>query len=382
MKNIGIITIIDYTNYGNRLQNYATQEVLRSLGFSVQTIINQPQPKISNINSTNILSKIYKLRKFTVKELTVKVINETILKNKRKKLINERINKFIEFTKLNIVETNYSISDNSIPNELLQKFDFFITGSDQVWNPIFRYGSSIDFLTFAEKNKRVAYAPSFGISEIPSEFKENYKEWLLEIASLSIREERGAEIIKDLTNRDAVVLVDPTLMLSKEKWLSVSKEDISKPIGKYLLTYFLGEVSKENQKIINNIAKNNNLQVINLSSIKNEQIYTAGPSEFIDYINSASIFCTDSFHGCVFSILLERPFIVFERQGKIPSMNSRIDTLLSKFQLESRRVENIKDSKQIFQIDYSHIPPILEYERKKAIKYLKNALNVEEENKK
>lgn len=59
MKNIGIITIIDYTNYGNRLQNYATQEVLRSLGFSVQTIINQPQPKISNINSTNILSKIY-----------------------------------------------------------------------------------------------------------------------------------------------------------------------------------------------------------------------------------------------------------------------------------------------------------------------------------
>lgn len=380
MKKVGIITIIDYNNYGNRLQNYATQEVLKSLGFSVETIINYPK-KPKGDNNSRMLNKIYKLREYTISEVLIKVINKTILKNKIKNLKNTRLESFENFTKLNIVETDYIISDCNIPSDLSNKFDYFITGSDQVWNPTFRYGSSVDFLTFAPRYKRIAYAPSFGISEMPSKYKENYKTWLSEMANLSVREEAGAKIIKDLTGRDAPVLVDPTLMLSKEKWLSISKESTNKPKGEYLLTYFLGDISEENGKIINNLARNNNLQIVNLANIKYGQTYTAGPSEFIDYINSASIFCTDSFHGCVFSILLGKPFIVFDRQDKIPSMNSRVDTLLSKFKLESRKAQNIKNNKQAFEIDYSHVHPILEFERKKAIDYLKKALNVGEDTK-
>lgn len=372
---VGIITIIDYNNYGNRLQNYATQEVLKSLGLSVETIVNYPK-KINNNNSN--YSIFTKLHKYTLSELIIKTMNKTIFKSKMNKLVSSRRELFKIFTKLNIIETNYVISDNNIPNNLANKFDYFIVGSDQVWNPNFRYASSVDFLTFAQKNKRIAYAPSFGVSEISNEYKECYKNWLSEMSSLSVREEAGAQIIKELTNREAEVLVDPTLMISKEKWLSISKESISKPKKKYLLTYFLGKISGENQKIINNIAKENSLQVVNLADIRDKKAYIAGPSEFIDYINSSYILCTDSFHGCVFSILLEKPFIVFDRQSKMPSINSRIDTLLTKFKLESRKAENIKDNKQIFEIDYSHISQILEYEREKTINYLKNALKVEE----
>ena len=91
---------------------------------------------------------------------------------------------------------------------------------------------------------------------------------------------------------------------------------------------------------------------------------SADPGEFIDYINSSSVFLTDSFHGCVFSILLEKPFIIFDRVGEGPSMNSRINTLLSTFNLQSRQWDKIRDNTEIFKVDYSHIPEILEIELK------------------
>jgi hypothetical protein len=82
-----------------------------------------------------------------------------------------------------------------------------------------------------KRHKRIAYAPSFGVSEIADEHKENYKEWISGIHKLSVREDDGAKIIKDLTGRDAPVLVDPTLLLTKEKWMTISKEAVNKPKG-------------------------------------------------------------------------------------------------------------------------------------------------------
>lgn len=375
-KKIGIITINDYNNYGNRLQNYASQEVLKSLGFDTETIVNY----IENIkeNDSSFSYKLSKIYKFTPKKLIKKIINKITFICRNKNLINVRKQSFINFTKLNIIGTKYCISENNIPRDISDKFDYFITGSDQVWNPNFRYGSSIDFLTFAPKKKRIAYAPSFGISDIPIDYRRNYKIWLSEMNSLSVREEAGARIIKELTNRNAEVLVDPTLMITKDKWLSVSKKSICKPKKKYLLTYFLGNLSKENLRTIKKIAKTNDLKIVNLSNIKDGQTYIAGPGEFIDYINSASLICTDSFHGTVFSILFEKPFIIFDRKDNNVSMNSRIDTLLAKFKLESRKLSNVLNNKNIFVIDFSHIPSVLENERNKAIRYLKMALNIAE----
>lgn len=370
MKKVGITTLNGYINYGNRLQNYALQEVLKSLNFSVETIwVKVPYEKYNNTSINEIFTLLIKSPSKKIKLL---------MNRKYKKYKDERIEKFKCFSNNYINETNYVIDENNIMNEELKKFDYFVTGSDQVWNPAYNYGSSIYFLTFAEKHKRITYAPSFGVSEISPEYIEKYKEWISSMHRLSVREDDGAKIIKELTGREATVLVDPTLLLTKEKWLSIAKEANNKPKGKYLLTYFLGGVPSQYKKQIKKIVKENNLEVINLGDIREKETYRTGPSEFIDYINSCSIFCTDSFHGAVFSILMEKPFIVYERMGTSLSMFSRIETLLKKFNLESRKAENIKTNEDVFNIDYSHVPKILEFERKKAFDYLKEALNIED----
>ena len=217
---------------------------------------------------------------------------------------------FMEFSKTYINETDYIVSKKHIPENLSDRYDYFITGSDQVWNPDNLHGTSFFFLTFAEQYKRIAYAPSFGVSEIKPEFIEDYKEWISGMYKLSVREDDGAKIIKKLTGRESPVLVDPTLLLTKEKWLSIAKEASNKPKDKYLLTYFLGGIPTQYKKEIKKTAKENNLEIINLGDIKEKDTYQTGPSEFIDYINNCSVMFTDSFHGTVFSILFEKPFVV------------------------------------------------------------------------
>ena len=379
MKKIAILTLNGYFNYGNRLQNYALQEILKTYKFDVETVINNTKEiynKNKMDNNTKI-NKLIKLRSNSIPQIYNKFKNEFVRYINKQNIV-RRTEVFKKFTLDYIRETDLIISEDNIPVDLSNKYDYFITGSDQVWNPDYIYGSSIFFLTFAEKHKRIAYAPSFGVSEIKPEYKEKYKEWISEIPWLSVREDDGARIIKELTGRDAPVLVDPTLLLTKEKWLSIAKEAQNKPKGNYLLTYFLGGIPPKYKKQIKKIAKVNNLEVINLADIRDKETYRTGPSEFIDYINSCSVFCTDSFHGAVFSILFEKPFIVYERMGSTLSMFSRIETLLKKFKLESRKAENIKSNEDVFNIDFSHVPAILEAEKKKSYDFLKEALNVKD----
>ncbi len=375
MKRIGILTLNGYYNYGNRLQNYALQEVLKSLSFYVETILVDR----NTANQERFTERLYNLRRNSPIQIYYKIYNRC-LRYIYKDAIKKRTTIFKKFTSEYIQETNYSISRNYIPEDLSNQYDYFITGSDQVWNPSSLGGSSIYFLTFAEKQKRIAYAPSFGVSQIESEYIENYRKWISGMHKLSVRETDGARIIKELTGREAPVLVDPTMLLTGEKWLSIAKEAHNKPKGKYLLTYFLGGIPRKYIGHIKNIVKDNKLEVINLAVISEKDTYITGPNEFIDYINSCSVFCTDSFHGVVFSMLLEKPFIIYKRNESSTPTFSRIDTLLDKFNLNSRRAENIKTTEEIFHIDYSHLPPILEAERKKSLDYLKESLNVKDEN--
>lgn len=371
MKKIGIITIVDYNNYGNRLQNYALQETLKKLDLDVVSIVNKTE-----------LSKISRLKyilNYPPKEILIRVFNKLY---KRNHLIQVgqhnayRRKKFINFTSNYIKETQYFISELSMPKDKLTTFDYFIAGSDQIWNPNFRHGSSIDFLTFAPKEKRVSYAASFGIDEIPIKYKGNYKKWLSEMSYVSVREEAGAKIVKNLTGRDVPVLADPTLILPKEQWIEVSKKANNRPDTPYLLTYFLGGPSKETRKKLDKLAREKNMTIINLGDITERETYETGPSEFLDYINNASAFFTDSFHGVVFSIIFQTPFVVYERQSSGPSMYSRIETILDNFDMRDREAEGF--DQDIFSMDFSGTYEVLEREYEKSINYLKEALRIEE----
>ena len=372
MKRIGIITLNGYFNYGNRLQNYALQKTLEKMGYQVDTIIksakNREQIKTSLLERARA---VVKLPFSEIVSKTEKKVNNTLYKERNK----QRTNIFKDFSNKYINETDFSISEHCIPEGLLESYDYFVTGSDQVWNPYYQKGSPIEFLTFAPKHKRISYAASFGISRIPEEYKEKYATWLEEMNHISVREHAGAKIVKELTGRNVDVVVDPTLLLTKEEWLEISEPASDKPMKGYILTYFLGKIPKERKKYIDKIAKENDLEVINLAQMNERIPYLSGPSEFIDYINSAQLFFTDSFHGAAFSIMLNTPFIVFDRAGSSMSMNSRIETLLDTFDMETRYFNNFINENELFTVDFSKVETILENEKAKAMNYLNRALN-------
>lgn len=359
-KKLAILTINDDSNLGNRLQNYATQETLKKYKIKVETISNQK----------GIVGKGYIKKK--IKGQIKKVIAI--------KIQTKKYNNFAKFNK-NIKYSKYHIDIEHVPQELGEKCDYYITGSDQVWNPNFNRMSDIDFLKFAPKEKRNSFSASFGIREIPDELKEYYKNNLLEMQNISVREDRAKEIIKELTGRtDVEVLIDPTMMLTAEEWGKVSKKPKELKEDKYILNYFLGDLSEKRKKEIERIANKNNCTVINLMD-KNEPLFVSGPSEFLYLIKNAFMICTDSYHGSVFSIIYNKPFVVFNREDELVNMNSRLETLLSKFQLQERYCKDGKIPLELLKCDYTKSYKILETEKENVRKYIEKILNYNIDNK-
>ena len=191
-----------------------------------------------------------------------------------------------------------------------------------------------------------------------------------------MREDAGKQIFEELTDRkDVQVLVDPTMLLPSEEWDKVSKKPKQLKTNKYILNYFLGNISEERNNEINRIAKENNCEIINILDSKSP-FYQTGPSEFLYLEKNAFLICTDSFHSCVFAILFNRPFIVFDREDSMEKMNSRLETLLNRFKLEDRWYDN-KIKEEQLKIDYTETYNILEKERIRAKEFIEKSLKHE-----
>ena len=359
MKKIGIITINDFNNYGNRVQCYAVQEKLKKLDFIVENIYNTNQKKT-----------VFSITKRRIKLL----LNYNNIRNlkKRSKMFDE-FNKNISFSKKKII-------NGKINKTINKQYDYFVVGSDQVWNPNFNTTSDADFLTFADYDKRIALSASFGVSELPKNIVKDYKEKLEKFKKISVREDAGKRIIEKITSRnDVEVLIDPTMLLDEKEWDKVSKKpkqiDAIKE-DRYILNYFLGNISDKRMREIEKIAKENNCHIINILD-KSDPFYITGPSEFLWLEKNAFLICTDSFHSSVFAILYNRPFIIFDRDDNHVNMNSRLETLLSKFKLEDRRFNGKMITKENLNHDYTEAYKILEKERKKSEEFLKKALDIE-----
>lgn len=358
MKRAGILTINDNNNYGNRLQNYAVQTILKNqYNLDVKTIINNTAiNKKEKMTLRIFLKKSYRKLKY--------LINKN-LNAKRKKF-------FIEFND-NINFWNKEIDINFIPDEIDDEFDIFFTGSDQVWNPTFLRTSKIDFLTFTDNEKRNSISASIGIKEIPIEKKEEYSKYLSEMNHISVREEDAKNLIKKLTNRkDIEVLIDPTMMLTAEDWNKVIKKPNQKIEKKYILNYFLGRISKKRKKEIERIAKENDCEIINILDTKSK-FYQTGPSEFLYLEKNAFLICTDSFHSAIFAIIFNRPVIIFNREDDLVNMNSRLETLISKFKLEDRCYKG-EITKEHLNVNYENAYKILKHEKEKFNNFIKICL--------
>jgi hypothetical protein len=349
------------------LQNYALQQIVLQYAQKVDTLIIEQGNQKSGIAKIDSSQKKPFYTAFNLKRLMLNLPRNTI----KTFYTSKRKTKFKQFSKEFLHERLTGLSSNKVPNGIAEWYDFFIVGSDQVWNPTFPEFSELFFLTFVPERKRIAYAPSFGIAEIPAKFHISLHKWLNSIPNISVRENSGAEIIRQLTNKEVPVLLDPTLLLDATQWTIISKPVRNIPKRKYILVYFLGEIGKKRMQAIKEYAKLNNYSVVVLNSLRHPRYYSASPSELITLVSRCSLICTDSFHGTAFSIIFNKPFVVYDRKGQY-SMSSRIKTILQTFQLENRRAMELSD-KSLLKIDYTTVTRILETERKKALSFFENS---------
>lgn len=358
---VGLITIYDITNYGNRLQNYAICKILKEkYGCKTISLVSVDEKPFNNGNFVSWM-----------KERIAGML--CIFPKFAERRFGNNITRWANFKKWDRrIPQKKFWGCSRLPITINDKYDCFMAGSDQIWNYRFSLGKFNDFfLRFAEKEKRVAISASFGVEEIPEKWKKEYRDALKDFRYISVREEAGAEIIKKLLGIEVPVLIDPTMMLTKEEWLKVSEKpriDCSKP---YVLKYYLGDETEEDK--IDIWAKGNGYEVYELLNEQLPELYSAGPGEFISLINNASLVCSDSFHCIVFSIIFSKPFIVYERQGDGNDMTSRLDTLLNKFGFQSRW-KHLLSQNDYLECDYSAVPKVLMREREKFAEYMSNIL--------
>ena len=329
-KTVAIVTIDDYVNYGNRLQNYALTKLLQNEGFKVFNGIRVFTKEDWIIRTNGAIKKLIKwCTPFSVvKGRLYSSQDKSGLKKEREKRFLDFIHSYTTILEP-LVCVNHFYAD-----KVLEKYgiDSFIIGSDQVWNPYYE-AKEYEFLTFAPKDKRLSFAASMGVDSIPEEVKLYFKKNLLDMKYISVREEKAAEIVKELTGRTADITLDPTLLLKKTDWEHVAKKPELYIESKYICTYFLGEVPEA----VKAFAKEKGMLIYALNSLDSPELYTLDPAEFLYMIQNASYVLTDSFHAVAFSIKFNKEFYVFDRkQDGVSSMFSRIETITKRFGLENR----------------------------------------------
>lgn len=386
MMKIGIITLLG-NNYGNRLQNYAVQEILKQYG-DVYTVPYEKK-EVSKQNS----SKWKKLNPFYIKKaIDSRLLNIYHLSNRKMNTITRGIHflrhrdgikhalikrdgvfkKFDEKYILYEEEKLHLVGDDNEP--WVQSYDAWVCGSDQIWNPNYPTATRNAFLQFAQSERRISFSASIGLSDVaamPSE----YAQWIREIPYLSVREDAANEIVKCLTGRESEVLLDPTMLLPTEYWTKMADEAEVELPEKFALCYFLGIREKEYENYIQQQLSTQKLEAVELLNGEFPQYLVFGPEQMVAAIRKAELVFVDSFHGAVFSILFHKQFVVFERKEEGLTMNSRLQTLLSKFGMEDRVFKGDNVEELLKPIDYSRVDEIIAYERMKANNFLEKAMN-------
>lgn len=356
MKKIGIITIPRADNYGSVLQAYAIQQFIDEIEKDNE-LIDYVAPFLIG------RYKLWSINKSNVKVLIKSVVRNCLTYNAKK----IKRKKFEEFRKLMHFSQNTIYSSNQI-----DKYEYYITGSDQIWNTRITNSNDVFFLDFVKSNERkIAFAVSMGFCDRTDKEIFFYKKMLNSFKWIGVREINDVEFAKQCSENAYVdYIVDPTLLISEEKWKSFINKSLID--GDYILVYLFGtsnELLEKTQKLANDKGlpvyiisdewrKVDTYGFINLSGI--------GPIDFINLIANATYVVTNSFHGTAFSIIFRKQFIVFPYHGT----ENRIISLLSIFDLENA----IYYSNNNCELDYSELEDKLGKEREKARRFIIEAI--------
>lgn len=362
---VGVCIKYMHENYGGILQAYATVSYLEKQNIDYELVryirkdtLIETLKDIPRIFNAVWLNSRYEgvQRKISLKRHPAYRKNNEI-----------RMKAFADFKKKSFQKCSNEYVGYAALCEGGKKYSAVITGSDQLWSPAGLPSNYYNLKFVPDDTLKVSIASSFGVKEIPWYQKKRTEQFLNRIEYVSMRENRGSEIVKELTGREVPTILDPIFFLSKDEWLEKipNSREIAPP---YIFAYFLG-TTREYRSAVQKFAKEKRMRIVALrhmdqyvegdESFGDYAPYDVSPERFLNLLRNAEYVCTDSFHGAAFSILNEKQFVVFDRyeEDAVFSKNSRIDTLCASFGLEDRRYKGGMSLQAIVQneIDYSDV---------------------------
>lgn len=369
---IGILTFHFADNYGAVLQTYALETYVRQLGHEVEIINYQPDymtnggrfrfPRSKRdlyANATIMFIKLSNLRSV----FTGKARNAAFMAFRTKYL--------------NTAQREYTTLDQLRSETPV--YDAYICGSDQIWNPPARVGvDPAYYLDFCPKTcRRISYAASFGGANIENIYRKDIGELLAGLDAISVREESGLKLVESLAGRNASWVPDPTLLLNDYQSVTADPEG-----DDFVFSYCLrgNDSIAEIQRFV---AIMFNSQVVLPYNSQQRwssdgKVVHLGPSEWLGHIRYAHAVVTNSFHGTVFSILFQKPFITIPLAGRNKNLNERVMSLLARLGLTDRLMFGTQeaDVKRLLgvPIDWEDVHNRLQAWRVEAQEYLINAL--------
>lgn len=364
MKKVTVITLQNVRNYGSVLQALATQKLFNDLGCDVDFI---------NYTRKNFKTKKVRIKNYYKgKGLVARIIFPFILYPTflRQDYI------FKKFINLNLNVQKKEVTTREDFSKLPLLSDIYCTGSDQTWNSEWNGGLLPElFLDFVPDDiPKIAYAASMGKEALGDWEKEETKKLLLRYNAISVRESSAVSIINNLGINNAIQVLDPTLQMSREFWMSQAPPKKEEP---YILIYQLN-TNKQFDEYAKEFARRKGLKLIRFCT-RFDQLFKCGKSllipkveDFISYIANAEYVITDSFHATAFSINLNTNFISVYPQ----EFGGRISSILELTGLKERHLANYNDYSFIDKpkIDFTYANEVLCNERKKAVNFLKQAL--------
>lgn len=381
---IYIITVQKAPNFGAYLQAYALFQYLQSKGYSCKLIdlLRPIHKEFKRTKGFEPYCKIpYKIKyRDLLRRKYYSLLKFVGYRKKRFKEIDTKNKRFNDFDDL----ISYTSKYNSIA-ELYKNppvGDYYITGSDQLWNPTQNYCLEPYFLTFVKEGRKISYATSIGITDLSDHVKKDFSQWLKSYDYISVRERDAVNLISPLVSQPVYQVCDPTFLISSSKWEQLSIK--VKEYGDYIFVFTLAPMPEVVDFALS-IQKQLGYKVIVFGhSIKEpeselyEMVYSLGPREWLGMIRNAKIVITNSFHGTVFSLLFQTPFLTYIAPGS--KRGSRIVNLLNIFGLSERLLRSLENKEcinntELLSLDCKHIDEVIENERKKGFDFLNMALS-------
>ena len=303
---VSIMTLSLSLNYGAQLQSYALAKTIANFGIEVEVYQYYDKHRITYGMTFTQKIKYYLWN--CIRHIIGSCKKEACFKKFREQ--------YVPMTKM-LYKSNQELKNN--PGD----YDVFIAGSDQIWNPdIFKYDLSY-FLDFVPPyKKKISYASSFAKKTFVSKFKKQCISLLNEFEYISVREQSGIEIVKELCSKQAKIVLDPTLLLDINDWRLITEKSSKKSCDfSGILCYVMPgdkKVTDTIEKIAQKIRKETGLSIMRLGIKEFEKLKhpwrecdtTASPSDFVSYFIGAKYVITNSFHGTAFAINFEKNLIV------------------------------------------------------------------------